>query len=100
RGQDQRGRPQGALGEVLERNTSEIVGRLYDESGISFVVPDNPRIGHRVLVPRGRLGDAVPGQVVLLKLTEPPSKNAQPLGFVSRVLGEHAAPGMETEIAI
>jgi ribonuclease R len=99
-GVDQRGRSEGTVVEVLERGTTEIVGRLYDESGISFVVPDNPRIGHRVLVPRQHLGDAQPGQVVLLKLIEPPSKTAQPLGHVARVLGEHAAPGMETEIAI
>ena len=99
-GTDQRGRPEGTVVEVLERGTTEIVGRLYDESGISFVVPDNPRIGHRVLVPRDRLGSAKPGQVVLLKLVEPPSKTAQPIGHVARVLGEHAAPGMETEIAI
>jgi ribonuclease R len=99
-GQDNRGRPQGALVEVLERNTREIVGRLYDESGISFVVPDNPRIGHRVLVPRGHLGGARAGQVVLVKLVEQPSRTAQALGHVSRLLGEHAAPGMETEIAI
>jgi len=99
-GQDNRGRPQGALVEVLERNTREIVGRLYDESGISFVVPDNPRIGHRVLVPRGHLGGAHAGQVVLVRLIEQPSRTAQALGHVTRVLGEHAAPGMETEIAI
>ena len=99
-GQDNRGRPQGAIVEVLERNTREIVGRLYDESGISFVVPDNPRIGHRVLVPRGHLGGARAGQVVLVKLIEQPSRTAQALGHVTRVLGEHAAPGMETEIAI
>lgn len=99
-GTDHRGRPEGTVVEVLERGTTEIVGRLYDESGISFVVPDNPRIGHRVLVPRDRLGGAKPGQVVLLKLIEQPSKTAQPLGHVARVLGEHAAPGMETEIAI
>ncbi|HKU15587.1 MAG TPA: ribonuclease R [Steroidobacteraceae bacterium] len=99
-GQDNRGRPQGAIVEVLERNTREIVGRLYDESGISFVVPDNPRIGHRVLVPRGHLGGARAGQVVLVQLIEQPSRTAQALGHVTRVLGEHAAPGMETEIAI
>lgn len=99
-GTDQRGRPEGAIVKVLERATSDIVGRLYDESGISFVVPDNPRIAHRVLVPRQNLGGAKPGQVVLVKLVEPPSKTAQPLGHVIRVLGEHAAPGMETEIAI
>ena len=99
-GQDNRGRPQGAIVEVLERNTREIVGRLYEESGISFVVPDNPRIGHRVFVPRGHLGGARAGQVVLVKLVEQPTRTAQALGHVTRVLGEHAAPGMETEIAI
>jgi ribonuclease R len=99
-GTDQRGRPEGVIVEVLERNTREIVGRLYDESGISFVVPDNPRIGHRVLVPREHLQEARPGQVVLVKLIEQPSRTAQPLGHISRVLGEHAAPGMETDIAI
>jgi ribonuclease R len=99
-GRDQRGRPEGSIVEVLERNTREIVGRLYDESGICFVVPDNPRIAHRVLVPRDQLHGARPGHVVLLKLIEQPSRTAQPLGYVTRVLGEHAAPGMETEIAI
>jgi ribonuclease R len=99
-GTDNRGRPEGAIVEILERNTKEIVGRLYDESGICFVVPDNPRIGHRVLVPRQNLNAARVGQVVLVKLVEQPSKNAQPLGHITRVLGEHAAPGMETDIAI
>lgn len=99
-GKDQRGRPEGAVVKVLERGTSEIVGRLYDESGIYFVVPDNPRIGHRVLVPREHLAGAAAGQIVLLKLIEQPSRTAQPLGHVVRLLGEHAAPGMETEIAI
>jgi len=99
-GQDHRGRPEGSVVEVLERGTSEIVGRLYDESGICYLVPDNPRIAHRVLVPREYLAGAKAGQVVLVKLVEQPSRTAQPLGHVVRVLGEHAAPGMETEIAI
>lgn len=99
-GTDQRGRPEGTIVKVLERGTTQIVGRLRDESGICFVIPDNPRIGHRVLVPRDRLAQAQSGQVVLVELIEQPSKTAQPLGHVIRVLGEHAAPGMETEIAI
>lgn len=99
-GRDQRGRPEGAVVKVLERGRTEIVGRLYEESGIFVVVPDNPRIAHRVLVPREHLGGAAAGQVVLVRLVEQPSKTAQPLGHVTRLLGEHAAPGMETQIAI
>ena len=99
-GKDHRGRLEGAVVKVLERTTQEIVGRLYEEAQIYFVIPDNPRISHRVLIPRDRLHGAKAGQVVLVKLVEPPSRTAQPLGHVARVLGEHAAPGMETEIAI
>jgi ribonuclease R len=97
---DFRGRPEGTIVEVLERATREIVGRLYDESGVSFVVPDNPRISHRILIPRANLGGAEAGQVVLVRIVEQPSRTAQPLGHVTRVLGEHGAPGMETDIAI
>jgi ribonuclease R len=99
-GEDQRGRLEGVVVKVLERGAKEVVGRLYDESGFTYVVPDNPRIAHRVLVPRDRLADAQPGQIVMVRIVEPPSRNAQPLGHVTRVLGEHAAPGMETDIAI
>lgn len=99
-GEDQRGRLEGVIVKVLERGTKEIVGRLYDESGFTYVVPDNPRIAHRILVPREHLAGAAPGQIVMVRIIEPPSRNAQPLGHVTRVLGEHAAPGMETDIAI
>lgn len=99
-GHDRRGRPEGSIVDVLQRGTQEIVGRLYQDFGVYFVVPDNPRISHRVLVPAEQLGGAQHGQIVLLKLIEQPSKHAQPVGHVTRVLGEHGAPGMETDIAI
>jgi ribonuclease R len=95
-----RGKPQGAIVEVLERRTREVVGRLHVDQGFAYLVADNPRVTHRVLVPPAELGGAKPGQVVIVELTRPPSRSAQPMGRVSRVLGEHGAPGMETDIAI
>jgi ribonuclease R len=95
-----RGRPQGTIVEVLERRTREVVGRLHVETGVAYLVPDNPRVTHRVLVPSAALGDAQSGQVVIVEITQQPNRNAQPVGRVSRVLGDHGAPGMETDIAI
>ena len=95
-----RGKPQGTIVEVLERRTREVVGRLHVDSGLAYLVADNPRVTHRVLVPPGDLGGAEPGQVVIVEITRPPSRSAQPVGRVSSVLGEHGAPGMETDIAI
>jgi ribonuclease R len=99
-GVDRKGRPEGVVVDVLERGTTEVVGRLHEEGGIAYVVPDNARITHRVLVPQGHRHRARPGQIVLVRIVEQPSRSAQPLGHVTRVLGEAGAPGMETEIAI
>jgi len=86
--------------EVLERRTREVVGRLQVESGVAYLTPDNSRITHRVLVPQSQLGGAESGQIVIVEITQQPSRSAQPVGRVSRVLGDHGAPGMETDIAI
>ena len=95
-----RGKPQGAIVEVLERRTREVVGRLHVESGVAYLTPDNPRFTHRVLVPQSQLGGAESGQIVIVEITQQPSRSAQPVGRVSTVLGDHGAPGMETDIAI
>ena len=95
-----RGKAQGTIVEVLERRTNEVVGRLHVESGVAYLTPDNPRITHRVLVPSAELGGAESGQVVIVELTQQPSRTNAPVGRVSRVLGDHGAPGMETDIAI
>ncbi|MGC3980463.1 MAG: ribonuclease R [Steroidobacteraceae bacterium] len=99
-GHDRRGRPEGSIVDVLARGTQEMVGRLYADHGVYFVIPDNPRINHRILVPAPQLHGAQAGQIVLLKLVEQPSRHAQPVGHITRVLGDHGAPGMETDIAI
>jgi ribonuclease R len=95
-----RGKAQGTIVEVLERRTREVVGRLHVEAGIAYLTPDNPRITHRVLVPSGQLGGAESGQIVLVELIQQPSRTSGPVGRVARVLGDHGAPGMETDIAI
>jgi len=75
-----RGKPQGSIVEVLERRTREVVGRLHVESGVACLTPDNPRYTHRVLVPQSQLGGAESGQIVIVELTQQPSRTAQPVG--------------------
>nr|VFJ51301.1 MAG: RNAse R [Candidatus Kentron sp. DK] len=97
---DGRGRRQGRLVEILERNTSEVVGRLITEHGISFVVPDDKRIHQDILIPPGEVSPAEEGQIVIAEIIAQPSKQSQPVGRIKQVLGEHRAPGMEIHIAI
>ena len=97
---DRKGRPEGRVVEILERPEQPIIGRLLQESGIWLVAPEDKRYGQDVLIPKGATGSAKPGQVVVVKLTEPPALYGQPVGRVTEVLGEIDDPGMEIEIAV
>src|SRR3989454_351824 len=99
-GTDHRGRPLGALVEVLERAKRRIVGRLHDERGVLVLVPEDRRIAHDILVPPGEARKAKPGEIVTVDLVEQPARHAQPVGRIAEVLGHHADPGMEIEIAL
>jgi ribonuclease R len=100
RGHDRRGRPEGSLVEVLERNTRSVVGKYHREQRVGVVVPENPRIPHRIVVPADAAGRARPGQVVLVELTAQPTRETQPSGRIVKVLGRPDAPGIEIESAI
>jgi ribonuclease R len=99
-GVDRRGRPEGAIVDALTRANREIVGRLYEERGVSFVVAENRRINQDILVPPEMRGAAQPGQVVVVELIEQPTVHREALGRVKEVLGSYTDPGMEIEIAL
>jgi len=99
-GRDSRGRAQGTIVEVLERGHRRIVGRLHAGHGVLFLVPEDRRIAHDIVVPPAEVGRAKAGQVVTVDLIAQPSRHAQPIGRVAEVLGHYADPGMEIEIAV
>ncbi|HET6724463.1 MAG TPA: ribonuclease R [Gammaproteobacteria bacterium] len=98
--EDERGRREGRVVDVLERRPAELAGRYFEEQGIGFVSPDHPRLHHDVLIPRERRGQARPGEMVRIELVEYPSRHTQPIGQVVEVLGDQRAPGIEIELAI
>ncbi|MEH6589888.1 MAG: ribonuclease R [Halioglobus sp.] len=99
-GLDRRGRQEGKVVEVLNRGSRSLVGRYQEESGIGFVVPDNNRINHQILIPPKEKGQAKSGQIVSVEVTDYPVRNFQAKGRVTEVLGDHMDPGMEIDVAI
>lgn len=99
-GTDRRGRREGKVVEVLKRNTKQVVGRYVEDSGITFVVPDNARVNHDILISPEDRGLAAAGQMVMVEITQYPGRHRQPRGRVIEVLGEHLDPGMEIDVAI
>ena len=99
-GTDRRGRPEGKIVEVLERVRTRVVGRLHDEHGAMYLVPEDKRINRDFLVPPNAHAGAKPGQVVTIEILTQPAKHAQPVVRVVEVLGTYADPGLEIEIAL
>jgi len=99
-GMDRRGRYEGVIIEVVERAYTSLVGRLNIEHGVATLMPDNKRIAHQVLIEPDHLGDARDGQIVVAAIDEHPTEWRQPIGRITEVLGDHMAPGMETDVAI
>ncbi len=99
-GRDERGRPEGAVVEVLERRTKQVAGRFSLEGGVGFVVPDNRRISQRVVVPREAIGEAKHGDFAVAEIVEQPSRNRDPVGRVLRVLPDGGGADTAIDLAI
>ncbi len=100
KGTDRRGRPEGRLVEVLERGVTEVAGQFIRERGIGLVIPDNPRLTHRVLIPRAKSGGAKHGQMVVAEIVDFPTRVEQATGRITTVIGAPDDKGIATEIAI
>jgi ribonuclease R len=99
-GLDKRGRAEGRVVEVLERGVREVAGQFIRERGIGIVVPDNPKISQRILIPKEESSSARPGQMVIAEILDYPTDVEQPTGRIVSVIGEPDKKGIATDIAI
>ncbi len=101
-GKDSRGRREGKIVEVLEHKTTKLVGRFRGDKGFGHLRSENQRITQEIIV----LGDPdsdlryVNNQLVVVEITQQPSKHNLAQAKVVEVLGDHMAPGMEIQVAI
>jgi ribonuclease R len=100
KGTDRRGRAEGELVDVLERGTREVAGQFIRERGIGLVIPDNPKLAHRILIPRSESGGAKPGQIVVAEILDYPTHVEQATGRITDVIGTPDEKGIATDIAI
>ncbi|MDG2107050.1 MAG: ribonuclease R [Woeseiaceae bacterium] len=99
-GDDNRGRPQGELVEVLKRCIQEITGQFVSERGVGIVIPDNVKLAHRILIPKNESLDAKHGSMVVAEILNYPSKLEQATGRITKIIGTSGDKGLSTEIAI
>lgn len=95
-----KGRLEGVLVEILERNTTVVVGRYCVEAGVGFVIPSNKRLTRDIVIPEESTGEAKAGQLVAAKIVSYPTKHREAIGAIVEIIGEHMAPGLEIDVAI
>lgn len=99
-GFDRRGRPEGVIAEVVQRAHPTIVGRFNLEGDLGFVIPDNTRMQHEIIIAQGQSADAEAGQLVAVEITHWPTSRLPAQGRVIQILGDYMAPGIEIDVAI
>lgn len=97
---DDKGRRSGVVVELLEARDSRIVGSYREDQGVGFVMPDDRRIGHDIVIPPEEQNAANDGDIVVAELTGHPHADGHASGRVVEVLGDSMSAGMEIDIAI
>ncbi len=94
------GRPEGRIVDVLERRTTQIVGRLEIDAGGTRVVPFDPRMLYEIFLPDRDLSGALPGDMVVVELTRFPAPYRAPMGRIVEVVGSVETEGVDVKVVI
>jgi ribonuclease R len=82
-----KGRPEGVVIKVIDRNKTQFVGTLKIIGNKSLLIPDNVRSGVEIEIVDNKLPTAVNGVKALVKITVWPQSSARPFGEIIEVLG-------------
>ncbi len=88
-------RREGEVVEILERNTTKIVGIYQDCKNFGFVVSEDTRISKDVFISNKDTNGAKDGDVVTVKLTKWPDEKRKAEGIVIEVLGRKGDRGID-----
>lgn len=99
-GEDRRGRREARIVRVLVPKNSQIVGRYFIDAGIGFVVPDDSRLSFDILIPPEETQNARMGFVVVVELTQRPTRRTKAIGKIVEVLGDNMGTGMAVDMAV
>lgn len=83
-----KGKQEGEIVEVIERNKTEFVGTLQVSPKFAFLVPTNIKVHVDIYIPLEKLNGAKDGQKAIAKIVEWPKNGVNPIGEIKTVLGD------------
>lgn len=88
-------RVEGEVIRILSRATDRFVGTYEGTRTGGYVTPDDPRLAHDFIIPRGQAGGARPGEKVVVRITRWPEPRRPGEGHVLERLGPAGDPGVD-----
>lgn len=80
-------RPEGEVVEILERKKETFVGIIQCSKQYAFLVPTGKQLPYDIFIPLNELNGAKDGEKAIVKITEWPENQKNPVGKVLEVLG-------------
>lgn len=81
-------RPEGEVVEILERKKGTFVGIIQRSENYAFLIPTGKQLPYDVFIPMQHLNGADNGDKVVVRITEWPENQKNPVGEVIEVLGK------------
>ncbi|MDC2889560.1 hypothetical protein [Psychrosphaera algicola] len=86
-----KGKTEARIVDLVTARSAPLIGRYFVESGVQSVVPDDSRIKHEIIIPKGSENGARHGQMVIVEIESRPNRSSSATGSIREVLGEHMA---------
>lgn len=88
-------RKEGRVVAVIERGTEKIVGTFAKSKNFGFVVADNQKFAKDIFIPKEYCKNAVTGHKVVVTITDYGTKDKNPEGKITEILGHVNDPGVD-----
>ena len=86
---------EGAIINVVERNTKQVVGTFEKSKNFGFVIPDDNQLGTDIFISKSNFAKAKNHQKVVVKITKYPRKGMKAEGKIVEVLGYAYEAGID-----
>jgi ribonuclease R len=87
-GKELYGRKQARVVEIIERNKTQFVGTLEEDTSGFFLVPDDKRMYRDIFIAKDKVGSGKAGDKAQAKITEWSDSSKSPKGEVVRIIGK------------
>lgn len=88
-------RREGTVVRIIERGTTEIVGTFTESKYFDYVIPDDKKFNHDIIIPKAASKGAIEGHKVVVRITSYPESRKSAEGEVIKILGHKNDPGVD-----